>query len=86
MDYSPWGCKESDTTERLPFTSSCSGGGSSLLRCAGVSLQWLPLSWGVGSRPTGSVVASHGSGAQAPELWCTGLVALWHVGSSRTRD
>ena len=34
MDYSPWGCKESDTTERLPFTSSCSGGGAPL--CCGV--------------------------------------------------
>ena len=27
-----------------------------------------------------------GSRAQAQQLWCTGLVALWHVGSSRTRD
>ena len=26
-----------------------------------------------------------GSGAQAQELWCTGLVAPWHVGSSWTR-
>ena len=26
-----------------------------------------------------------GSRAQAQQLWCTGLVALWHVGSSRTR-
>ena len=27
-----------------------------------------------------------GSGAQTQQLWCTGLVALQHVGSSRTRD
>ena len=27
VGYSPWGRKESDTTERLPFTSSCSWGG-----------------------------------------------------------
>ena len=27
-----------------------------------------------------------GSGAQAQQLWCTGLVALQHVGSSQTRD
>ena len=26
-----------------------------------------------------------GSGWQAQQLWCTGLVAPWHVGSSRTR-
>ena len=27
-----------------------------------------------------------GSRAQAQKLWCTGLVALWHVGSFWTRD
>ena len=27
-----------------------------------------------------------GSGAQAQQLWRAGLVAPWHVGSSRTRD
>ena len=27
-----------------------------------------------------------GSRAQAQELWCMGLVAAWHVGSSRIRD
>ena len=26
------------------------------------------------------------SKAQAQWLWCTGLVALWHVGSSQIRD
>ena len=25
-------------------------------------------------------------GAQAQQLWCVGSVALWHVGSSQTRD
>ena len=27
-----------------------------------------------------------GSREQAQQLWCTGLVALWHVGSSQIRD
>ena len=30
--YSPWGCKESDTTERLSLSRSCSVMGSSVLR------------------------------------------------------
>ena len=34
----------------------------------------------------GPRVVARGSGAQAQYLWCTGLVALWHVGSSPTRD
>ena len=39
---------------------------------SGVSwLQWLQL---LGSR------------AQAQQLWCVGLVAPWHAGSSQTRD
>ena len=38
--------------------------------------------WALG--PTG--FSSCGSRAQAQQLWCTGLVGPWHVGSSRTRD
>ena len=57
------------------------GGGYSLLRCVGFSLQWLLLLWSTGSRPAG--FSSCESWAQ--QLWHTGLVALRHVGSSRTR-
>ena len=53
--------------------SSCGEGGYSSLQCAGFSLQWLLLLQSMGSR------------VQAQELWCTGLVAPRHVGSSRTR-
>ena len=47
--------------------------GYSSLWCAGFSLWWLLSLWSTGSR------------AQAQYLWHTGLVALRHVGSSRTR-
>ena len=42
--------------------------------CMGFSPRWLLLLW------------STGSGALAQNLWCTGLVAPRHVGSSRTRN
>ena len=69
-----------------------SGGYSSLL-CTGFSLQWLLLLRSIGSRRTGFSSCStwahqlwlSGSGAQAQQLWHTGLVAPWHVGSSQTR-
>ena len=48
-------------------------GGYSLLRYAGFSLRWLHLLQSTGSR------------AQAEQSWRTGLVALQHVASSRTR-
>ena len=35
---------------------------------------------------TGSVVEFTGSWAQAQKLWCTGLAALQHLGSSWIRD
>ena len=65
----------------------------SLLRCAGFSLQWLLLLRSTGSRCTGfsncgtwsQQLWLKGSGAVAQQLWCTGLVAPQHVGSSRTR-
>ena len=52
--------------------------GYSSLRCLGFSLQWLLLLQSTGSRHMRSVVAARG-------LWSAGLVAPWHVGSSRTR-
>ena len=68
--------------------------GYSSLRCAGFSFQWL-----LQLRSTDSRSASFsscgtraqqlwltGSRAQAQQLQRTGLVAPWHVGSSRTRD
>ena len=69
-------------------------GGYSLLLCAGFSLRWLLLLWSTGSRCVGFSSCGMraqqlwlaGSRVQAQQLWCTGLVALWHVGSSRTRD
>ena len=67
--------------------------GYSSLWCAGFSLQWLLLLPSTGSRHAGfSSLALGlqslwlmGSRAQTQQLWCTGLVALRHVGSSRTR-
>ena len=47
-----------------------SGRGAKASRCGGLSLLWGPDS---------RVHRLH-------ELWCTGLVAPWHVGSSRTRN
>ena len=67
--------------------------GYSSLQCAGFLLRWLLLLWSTGSRHTGfnscSMRAQQlwlmGSRAQAQQLWHTSLVALRHVGSSRTR-
>ena len=68
-------------------------GGYFLLWCAGFSLRWLLL-WSTGSRHVGfsgcGMLAQQlwlmRSRAQALQLWHTGLVALWHVGSSWTRN
>ena len=68
-------------------------GGYSSLWCTGFSLWWLLLLRSTGSRRAGfSSCGSRaqqlwlaGSRAQAQQLWCTGLVAPRHVGSSRTR-
>ena len=74
--------------------------GSSLLHAgffqlqrAGFSLWWLLLWWSTGSRLAGFSSCSTqaqqlwlgGSRAQAQQLWRTALLALRHVGSSRTR-
>ena len=68
-------------------------GGYSSLWCMGFSFWWLLLLWSTGSRHMGFSSCGTwaqqlwltGSRVQAQQLWCTGLVAPWHVGSSRTR-
>ena len=68
-------------------------GGYFSLRCTGFSLWWPLLLRSTGSRRTGLSSCDMwaqqlwlaGSRAQAQQLWHTGLVALWHVGSSWTR-
>ena len=62
--------------------------------CTGFSLQWLLLLWSTGSRHAGFSSCGAwaqqlwlaGSREQAQQLRHMGLVALRHVGSSRTRD
>ena len=57
--------------------------------CSGFSLLQSTGSRHVGFSSCGaraSVVVAPGSRAQAQQLWRTGLVAPWHVGSSQTRD
>ena len=59
----------------------------------GFSLQWLLLLWSIGCRCMGfsscgtwaQQLQLLGSGAQAQQLWCMGLFALQHVGSSYIR-
>ena len=59
--------------------------GYSLLRHVGLSLWWLlVVEHGLQARGLQQLWLA-GSKAQAQQLWCTGLVALWHVGSSQTR-
>ena len=68
-------------------------GGYSSLQCTGFSLWQLLLLQSMGSRCMGfsscDMQAQQlwltGSRAQAQQLWHRGLVALWHVGSSKTR-
>ena len=67
--------------------------GYSSLWCTGFSLWWLLLLWSTGSKHAGfsncgtwaQQLWLAGSRAQAQQLWCTGLVAPWHVVSSWTR-
>ena len=68
-------------------------GGYSSLWCAGFSLQWLLLLWSTGSMHAdfsscgtrAQQLWLTGSRVQAQQLWCMGLAALKHVGSSQTR-
>ena len=66
------------------------------LRCGArpsFSLRWLLLLQGTGSTRAGFTSCGMwvqqlwlaDSRVQAQQLWCTGLAAPWHVGSSRTR-
>ena len=72
------------------FIYGCVG---SSLPCAGFLLWWLLLLRSTGSRRVGFSSCGTwaqqlwlaGSRAQSQQLWCTGLVAPRHVGSSWTR-
>ena len=64
------------------FSLVVSSGGDSWLQCWGFSLWWPLRSWSTGSRVCGLQQLWHMSSV----LWCMGLVALRHFGSSRTRD
>ena len=52
------------------------------LQCVGCSLRWLLSLQSPGSGHTGFSSYS----MQTQQLWCSGLVAPWHVASSWTRD
>ena len=53
-----------------------------LSQCSGFSLRWLLLLQRTGSRHAGFMSFR----AWTQQLWHRGLAALWHVGSSQTRD
>ena len=62
-------------------------GGYSSLRCTGFSLRWFLLLCTLGSRACRlKQLRLPGSRVQAQQLWCRGLVALWHGESSLTGD
>ena len=73
---------------------AAASGGYSSLQCASFSLWWLLLLRSTGSRHAGFSSCGTraqqlwlvGSRVQAQQLWLMCLVALWHVGSSQTRD
>ena len=74
---------------RVGFSLVAANEGYFLQQCSGFSLRWLLLLQSTGSRYVGfsscgtraSVVVARG----LQQLWCLGLVALRHVGSSQTR-
>ena len=65
----------------VQFSLVAASRGYSSLWCTSFSLRWLLLLWSTGSRCAG--FSSCGTWAQ--QLWCMGLVAPRHVGSSRIR-
>ena len=78
-----WLCWVFLAARRLSLVAA--SGGYSSLRWAGFSLRWLLL---LGARALGTWAQQLwlvGSRAQAQQLWHTGFVAPWHMGSSRTR-
>ena len=87
-----FGCVESSWL-CADFPLGAVSGSSSLLRRVGCSLLWLLWLWSTGSRARGLSSCSMpaqalrvpGSRVPAQELWCVGLVALRHVGSSLMR-
>lgn len=71
----------------MVFSLVAVSGNYFLLCCMSFSSQWLLLLWSTGSRAQGlQQLQLPGSRAQAQYLWCTGLVAPWHVGSSWMTD
>ena len=71
--------------------SSCGEWGLTLwLWHMGFYLWWLLFLWSMGSRHAGFTWAQYlrfsGSRTQAHKLWCSCLVAPWHMGSSQARD
>ena len=66
---------------RAGFSLLVASGGYASLQCVGFSLRWLLLLQSTDSTHTGFSSCS----TQPQQLWCTGLVAPWHGGSSRTR-
>ena len=65
--------------------------GYSSLLCSGFSLQWLLLLWRrlPGMQASGAAargLRACGPRAQAQWLWCAGLAASCHVGSSQIKD
>ena len=59
-------------------------GATLLFWCPSSSLQGLSCcrAWALGC--VGSVFAAPSSKGHAPQLWCSSLAALWHVGFSRS--
>ena len=66
--------------------SSCASGGYSLLQCVGFSLWWLLLLRSAGSRRAGfSSCTTRSLEHRLSSCGAQGLVAPWHVESSRTK-
>ena len=76
----------------MGFSLVVASGGYYTLQCMGFSLWWLLLLQSTGSRHAGFSSCSTWAqqlwlvGFRGQTQWCMGLVALWHVGSSRTRN
>ena len=85
-------CSGSSLLCRLLF--SCSEWGLVFIAVCNFSIWWLFQLQSMGSKCAGFSSCGTwaqqlwflGSRAQAQYLWCTGLLAPWHVGSSGTGD